>query len=386
MGGRKLLWILLGLSLLVLVASRKTVEEETVEEDFEDEEEEEDDGCDPDCEKRCHKLKCAAGFVRDSCGCCECALNEGEYCNLTPRSKRRGRKDLKSRLLSSFLSLTPPYTFAPTTSFTNFAYEDGIATSSSSPTIYASSTVAVDSVKITNMNEKKRTQTKNQSIKHGGIYSNESNQDLGRRKKVSFYDKTVYGTCGDYLECRSLIPLPDSKEKRRGKSFKFGENMKSKTYQEAKKITVKRKKSQIIERLKKSFNFGSNWDRGGSDFNKNKNGLNQPDPNNENLVDDNKNSLLQDDINFDDYLLSLFPSSSPFLSSSPTNNINNFPWSQAPVVGTCVCRYAVTVCASNGKTYKNICHLRSASGFGEGSNSDVHVVKEGPCDPPVAGE
>lgn len=393
MGDRKLLWILLGLSLLIMVSARSMIEddiEEVVEEDYDYYR------CDPTCERNCHMLKCGAGTVRDSCGCCTCAQMEGEYCNFRPRDKRRGRRDVvnlkKSRLLSSFFSLTPPYTFAPTTSFTNPAFVEDVNTASS-PTIadfYASTVGVVDSFAIKNQDRKKNEQKPSPNlptkVKHtGGIYSRHLNHYLGR-KKNSFGDKTVYGTCGDYLECKPLFALPDGgEENKNDESFRVVENPKLKPfYQEAKKTTAKGKTAQLIEqwKKKKGFNFGANWDRdgGGSKFNKNKNELQQS--NNYGNSDDNKNSLRQE---VDEYFFSLFSSSSPFLPSSfPTNKIDNFP--RSPVVGICVCRYAVTVCASNGQTYKNICHLRSESGLGEGSNPDVHVIKEGPCDPPVAGE
>lgn len=394
MGDRKLLWILLGLSLL-MVSARSTDEEEDFEEVEEEEEDDDDDyGCDPACERNCVKLKCQAGTARDSCGCCTCAQVEGEYCNFRSRDKRRGRRDVvnlkKSRLLSSFFSLTPPYTFAPTTSFTNPAFVEDVNAASSSPTIadFYASTVGVDSFAIKNQDRKNKQKTAPKlPTKHtGGIYGRDSNHYLGR-KKNSFDDKTVYGTCGDYLECKPLFTLPDGGEEENDESFRVVENPKLKPfYQEAKKTTAKEKTAQLIEewKKKKGFNFDANWDRdgGGSEFNKNK----FQQLNNYGNSDDDKSSLRQEVDNFDDYFFSLFSSpSSPFLpSSSPTNKIDNFP--RSPVVGTCVCRYAVTVCASNGQTYKNICHLRSESGLGEGSNPDVHVIKEGPCDPPVAGE
>jgi len=77
MGGQKLLWILLGLSLAVLVAARSSQVEYEVDDEME-EDDDDDDECDPDCEKSCDKLKCASGrTTRDSCGCCECKLAEG---------------------------------------------------------------------------------------------------------------------------------------------------------------------------------------------------------------------------------------------------------------------------------------------------------------------
>lgn len=75
MGDRKLLWILLGLSLLIMVSARSMIEddiEEVVEEDYDYYR------CDPTCERNCHMLKCGAGTVRDSCGCCTCAQMEDQ--------------------------------------------------------------------------------------------------------------------------------------------------------------------------------------------------------------------------------------------------------------------------------------------------------------------
>lgn len=79
MGGQKLLWVLLGLSLISMIASAnrvKSYDDVIEEEDFEDDE---DDDCDPRCEKDCrqHEANCKSGVVRDACGCCECAQSEG---------------------------------------------------------------------------------------------------------------------------------------------------------------------------------------------------------------------------------------------------------------------------------------------------------------------
>lgn len=78
MADRKLLWILLGLSFLIMVSARSANEEDFEEVEVEEDEDEYDDdeGCDPTCEKKCHRLKCQAGTVRDYCGCCSCAQNE----------------------------------------------------------------------------------------------------------------------------------------------------------------------------------------------------------------------------------------------------------------------------------------------------------------------
>merc|ERR1712042_342320 len=79
MSSGKLLWVLLGLSLLVFVIAKSTPNDEDNHVEEEEELDDEDDECDPDCEKDCNKLKCTtgAGVGRDNCGCCECKLAEG---------------------------------------------------------------------------------------------------------------------------------------------------------------------------------------------------------------------------------------------------------------------------------------------------------------------